>query len=233
MLVQFPELSRYEFLKSVNERTIIIEKTIETKISSDRAEIEAIKKVAPSLVTVAFFNKEIKDDENIDFQNGNANVGLIFTSDGLIVAKTDRLPQKNETIIIKLREGKILGARWIGFNKSNGVAVLKAEDNNLPMVTCANSNNLELGEKLIAVNGEMIMDASVSQIANDYYPAANLEEESIAARKRIIITKNLPQNFYGAPLINIKGEIIGVSEKENLVIPVSEIRNFVDGVLER
>ena len=226
LLVQFPELNKYEFLKSAGERTIIIEKTVETKISSDQAEIEAIKKIAPSLATAAFFYEKAENDKGIDFKNSSVDnkTGFIFTSDGLIVVKMDRSPGKNELVKIKLQDGKILGAEWVGFDKLNGIAVLKVEDNNLPMVTFNGSSPLELGEKLIAVGEEIIMDASVSQIIGDYSPAA---------QKRIVITKNLPQNFYGAPLINIKGEIIGISEKENLVIPIGKIREFVDGVLEK
>ena len=226
LLVRFPELNKYGFLKSANEQTIIIEKTVETKISGEQAEIAAIKKVSPSLVSVVFLNEAIKDNKNIDFSNSNANkkIGFIFTSDGLVIAKTDRQRQKNELIKIKFRDGKILGAQWVGFDKSSGIAVLKVEDNNLPMVTFANFDNLELGEKLIAVSDNMIMDTSVSQITSGYFSANP---------KRIIITKNLSQIFYGVPLINIKGEIVGISEKENLVIPINELREFVDGVLEK
>ena len=233
--VRFPELNKYEFLKSVGERTIIIEKTVETKISADRARVEAIKKITPSLATAAFFNKEIKNGEIVDFLNGNnKKTGFIFTSDGLIIAKMDRPPKKNEIVKIKFLDGKILDARWIGFDKSSGVAVLKTEYNNLSVVTFADSDNLELGEELIAVSGEMIMDASVSQIANDYSFAVNLKEENnSAAQKRILLTKNLSQNFYGTPLINIKGEIIGISEKENLVIPINGIRDFIDEMLKK
>ncbi len=226
LLVRFPELNKYGFLKSANEQTIIIEKTVETKISGEQAEIAAIKKVSPSLVSVVFLNEAIKDNKNIDFSNSNANkkIGFIFTSDGLVIAKTDRQRQKNELIKIKFRDGKILGAQSVGFDKSSGIAVLKVEDNNLPMVTFANFDNLELGEKLIAVSDNMIMDTSVSQITSGYFSANP---------KRIIITKNLSQIFYGVPLINIKGEIVGISEKENLVIPINELREFVDGVLEK
>ena len=226
LLVQFPELNKYEFLKSANERTIIIEKTIETKISSDRAEIEAIKKITPSLVTAAFFYKEAENDKDINFSGGGVNnkTGFIFTSDGLIIAKMDRPPGKNELVKIKFQDGKILAARWIGFDKSNGSAILKVEDNNLPMITFNGSSPLELGEKLIAVSDEAVVDASISQIVSDHSPAA---------QKRIIITRELPQNFCGVPLINIKGEIVGISEKENLIIPIDEVRNFVDEVLKK
>ena len=146
----------------------------------------------------------------------------------------DRPTKKNEIVKIKFLDGKILDARWIGFDKSSGVAVLKTEYNNLSVVTFADSDNLELGEELIAVSGEMIMDASVSQIANDYSFAVNLKEENnSAAQKRILLTKNLSQIFYGTPLINIKGEIVGISEKENLAIPINGIRDFVDEMLKK
>jgi len=232
LLVRFPELNKYEFIKSANERTIIIEKTVETKISSDQAEIRAIKKVIPSLATIVFLNEKNENDKNIDFSD--SKTGFIFTNDGLIVVKTDRPPAENEIIKVKFHNGKILEAQWVSFNKSNGIAILKVKDNDLPAVTFGDFNDLELGEKLIAVRDEAIMDVSVSQIISNYSPAAGSEEKSGAvSQKRIVITKNLSQNFYGTPLIDIKGEITGISEGKNLVIPISEIRDFVNKILEK
>ena len=176
LLVRFPELNKYEFIKNANERTIIIEKTVETKISSDQAEVKAIKKVIPSLTNIVFLNKKNESDKNINFSDNKT--GFIFTNDGLIVAKTDRPPTENETIRVKFHNGKILEAQWIGFSKSNGIAILKVKDTNLPVVTFSNFSDLELGEKLIAVTGEKIMDVSVSQIISNHSPAVNPKERN-------------------------------------------------------
>jgi len=227
LLVKFPELNKYEFLKSVNERTITIEKTVETKISEDRAVVEAIKKVAPSVVSITFSSKETGD-------SGEQKIGFILTSDGLVFAKTDRLAEeKNDVVKIKFQDNSVLEARQISFDKLNGAAIFKVEADNLPMVTFGDSGKLELGEKIIALGDGIVADALVSQIINDYPSIASPEKTNInpAVQKKIIITKNIPQNIFGAPLINIKGEIVGISEKENLIIPINEIRSFIDEVL--
>ena len=229
LLVKFPELNKYEFLKSVNERTITIEKTVETKISEDRAVVEAIKKVAPSVVSIIFSSKETGI-------NGGQKTGFILTSDGLVFAKTDSLAEeKNDVVKIKFQDNSVLEARQISFNKLNGAAIFKVKADNLPMATFGDSGKLELGEKIIALGNGVIADSLVSQIIKDYPSIASPEKNNAkpAVQKKIIITKNIPQNLSGAPLINVKGEIIGISEKEDLIIPISEIRSFIDEVLER
>lgn len=231
LLVQFPELNRYEFLKNVNERTVTIEKTVETKISEDQATIEAIKKIMPSVVTATFSSK-IKSDEpknkDINFPASDEKIGFILTSDGIVISKTDRPLKKDETVRIKFQNNIILDAQWINFDRLTGIAVFKVNADNLPMVTFGDSDSLELGEKLIAANNKAIMDGLVSQFE---FLVSDAEKNKTNAQKVILITKKLPDNFYGAPLINIKGEVVGISQGENLVIPINKIKEFIDKVL--
>ncbi len=231
LLVQFPELNKYEFLKNVNERTVIIEKTIETKISEDRATVETVKKIMPSIVTVTFSSKTKSDaieNKAVNLPTDNKKIGFILTSDGMIISKTDKLPKKDEIIKIKLQNNIILDAQWIDFDNLTGIAILKVTADNLPMVTFGNSDSIELGEKLIATNDKAIMDGLVSQFE---FLVSDAENNKTNAQKIILLTKKFPNDFDGAPLINIKGEVIGISQRENLVIPINKIKEFIDKVL--
>ena len=127
----------------------------------------------------------------------------------------------------------------------NELAIIKIEQVNLPVVTFADSDNLELGEKLIIFNSSVVTDI-VSKLIDDYpislktnASESESEEENeseeeieeIIIQKRIKIVNVLNDSFDKAPVINLKGEIIGLSQTGNLLIPMNEINKFIDEVL--
>jgi len=242
LLVKFPELNRYEFLKRVNEHTTVIETTKEINISEDKAAVDAIKKVLPSVVQVSTPTE--KDDE-FEYKGG----GIILTSDGLIItsikniagneteeaAKKDsgknKAASKVKTPKVKLANGNIYIAKLAAEDSFSGLAIVKIEETDLPVIAFG-LDDLELGEKAIAVSDSVKMDI-VSKIINNYPSPEEAQKSSEnktnpVLRKRIKISSELDEFFNGAPVINTSGEIIGISEGQDLFIPASEVKKFAD-----
>ncbi|MCK5466001.1 hypothetical protein KAI56_00690, partial [Candidatus Parcubacteria bacterium] len=117
----------------------------------------------------------------------------------------------------------------------NELAIIKIDQANLPVVTFADSDDLELGEKLIILNGSVVTDI-VSKLIDDYVVSIENnedEDEEIKSviQKRIKIMNILDDSFDKAPAINLKGEIVGLSQTGDLVIPISEVKKLIDEVL--
>ncbi|MCK4592050.1 serine protease [Candidatus Parcubacteria bacterium] len=237
LLIKYPELNQYEFLKRINERTTIIEKTEEIRISEDRAVVNAIKKVSPSVVEILEFSTENSDP----IYKGS---GIILTSNGLIITSIENITlQKNNSekenveaniIKIKLKNEKVYDTKLIEIDLPTNLAIIKIEEDNLPVIALSNSENLELGEKVIIIDNSVITDI-ISKFVNAYDPTGTVEENSSksATQKRIKIINSLKNSFNGSPVINLKGEIIGISQSGNLFIPTNEIMGFIETAMDK
>jgi len=231
LLFKYPNLNRYEFLKKVNEGTTVLEVIKEIKISPDKAVVEAIKKVSPSVVEVMEFSSE----GSSSFYKG---AGIILTSDGYIITSTDNITPKKidpdeedrNIIKIKLKTEKIYETKLIKIDLLTGLAIIKIEENNLPVVALSNSENLKLGETIIVIDSAVVTDI-VSKFINDYSLATTTEDEPIL-QKRIKTVNSLKNSFDGAPVLNTKGEIIGISQSGELFIPTNEVKDFIDRMTE-
>ena len=231
LLVKYPELKHYEFLKRINERTVIIEKTEEIRISEDRAIPEAIKKVSPSVVEILEFSTE----NNIPIYKGS---GIILTNDGLIITSIENITiKKNDLeeenaeaniIKVKLKTEKIYDTELVRIDLPTNLAIIKIKETDLPVIALSNSENLELGEKVIIIDSSVITDI-ISKFIDNYDPTENTEKSTV--QKRVKIINSLKSSFDGSPVINIKGEIIGISQSGNLFIPTNEITSFIEATM--
>ena len=242
LLVNYPQLNQYEFLKQVNERTTIVEITKEIKISEDNAVVEAIKNTLPSVVQI------VEPVKNSDGEFTRKGTGVILTSDGVIIASAESIniaeeeetEEKIETdddsghsvkknlARVKLNNGETYSAELIAEDISTGFAIIKIDESNLPVLAFAAFENIELGEKVIALDDSVVVDIISKFIESDETVENNKKKE---IRKKIKIMNSLNKSFNGAPVINLKNEIIGISQSGNLIIPMNEIMAFVNKVM--
>lgn len=236
-LVKYPSLNQYEFLKRVNERTTVIETIKEIQISEDMAVVEAIQKVLPSVVHIL---KPLEDNNAFGY-NGS---GVIVTNDGFIVTSIKNITEENETSDTKIKTVKIelndksaYNATMVGQDISTGLAMIKIDQSNLPVLAFANYDDLKLGEKLIIINSSVITDI-ISKFINDYAPQDKKEdplknEIKTSFQKRIKIVNALEDSFNGSPVVGLNGEIIGISQGGYLLIPINEVEKFINSAIKK
>jgi translation initiation factor 2 gamma subunit (eIF-2gamma) len=92
----------------------------------------------------------------------------------------------------------------------------------------ANSDGLELGEKLVIIDDSITIDI-VSKFIDDYIPPSSTNSKP---QKRVMITSRLDDSFSGAAVSNLKGEIIGISSGDNLFIATNELKEFISSVIK-
>jgi len=78
----------------------------------------------------------------------------------------------------------------------------------------------------------------VSKFVDDYISPEELrssQQASTVPKKtmRIKITTNQDESFYGAPVINVKGEIVGISQSGNLFIPINDVIKFINTAMSK
>lgn len=241
----YPQLNKYDFIKKINEGTTVVKVTENVNISEDNAIVESIKKVSPSIVRI------LKSDDPKNSEFKYASNGIILTSNGYIATSsktfsTDTGPvsadaTKDKKDIAKtannkteykvmLNDERTFSAELVSKDEISGLAIIKIEENNLPVIPLANSDDLELGERLILIDDSIAIDI-VSKFIDDYTSPLDKNNEP-KIQKRVMIMKKLEDSYNGATVINVKGEIVGISEGGSLFIPTNEMNNFVKSVIK-
>ena len=135
--------------------------------------------------------------------------GFIINKDGYIVTNFHVVGDCEE-IIVQLKNKKEYKAKVIGSDKKSDLAVIKIDaEKDLPFLKLADSDKVRVGHWAIAVGAPFNMDYSmtvgvVSQKARSV--GLNVYENYIQTDASIN-----PGNS-GGPLLNIKGEVIGIND---------------------
>lgn len=219
ILVKYPELNQYEYLKRVNERTTIVHETQDITISQEEAAADAIEKAQPTVAQIL--------TKNAEGSYAPIGTGIVLTSDGYLLTPLKNVlsgTDKSAELEVKLPSGKTYAAEIKAQDSDYSLAILKIAENNLPVIPYANTQDLKLGQKLIIIDDAIQTDI-VSKIITDYR-MPNSTDSSF--QKRIQIVQNLGTASTGAAVINLEGQLVGVGQEANLVIPLSEIKGFIE-----
>ena len=133
--------------------------------------------------------------------------GFIISADGLVLTNAHVVAGADD-VIVTLSDRRELKAKVLGADKSSDVAVLKVEGSNLPRIAIGDSTRIRVGEWVIAIGSPFNLENTVtagiisakSRDTGDYLP---LIQTDVAVN---------PGNS-GGPLINMRGEVIGINSQ--------------------
>ena len=146
---------------------------------------------------------------NRSYANNSIGSGVIFSEDGYIVTNT-HIISGNKLIKVKLHTGEEFDANLIGADVNADIAVLKINsDSLLKPINVSNSDDLKIGDKVLAIGnpygiGISVSSGIISATGRDYgNPYLELIQTDAAIN---------PGNSGGA-LINENGNLIGINTK--------------------
>lgn len=142
------------------------------------------------------------------FRQEGAGSGFIITKDGYILTNSHVVGDADR-IRVKLHDGREFDAKRIGSDERSEVAVIKIEADNLPTVKLGDSSALDVGEWVVAVGNPFGLTETVTA---GIVSALGRNNIGIADYENFIQTDAAinPGNS-GGPLLNIKGEVIGIN----------------------
>jgi len=214
-LATIPPFSKIEFIRQASNGTVIINPTEEIIITENTALEEAIDKISPCLVAIqSYQNKRLISQ----------GTGFIVTGDGLIITAGDLIPPKADQYLV-FRNGHSLTAQLVKKDFETNLALLRIEETNLPVVSLDSLENLRLGQRIILIGLQphedifsRFVNLGIIRSINQEILKINLAEENTLAN--------------GSPLINVKGEVIGLNlvDYKGLLktIPANKIKEFID-----
>lgn len=133
--------------------------------------------------------------------------GFILTSDGLIMTNAHVIEDADE-VLVTLTDKREFKARIIGADKRTDVAVVKIDASGLPAVKVGDVSRLRVGEWVMAIGSPFGLDNTVTagivsakqRDTGDYLPFIQTD-----------VAIN-PGNS-GGPLINMRGEVVGINSQ--------------------
>jgi serine protease Do len=143
--------------------------------------------------------------------------GFIVDSSGLILTNKHVVFDTDADYTVVTNEGKEYPGKVISRDPINDVAVLKIEAKDLPTVRLGNSDNLDLGQTVIAIGNALglftntVSKGIVSGLGRKISAAMGQGGEMEHLRDVIQTDVAINQGNSGGPLINLDGEVIGIN----------------------
>ncbi len=135
--------------------------------------------------------------------------GFILSEDGYILTNHHVVAGADE-ILVRLSDKRELSAKVIGSDEVSDIALLKVDANNLPVVTIGNSEDLRVGEWVLAIGSPFGFDhsatAGIVSAKGRSLPSANY-----VAFIQTDVAIN-PGNS-GGPLFNLDGKVVGINSQ--------------------
>jgi serine protease Do len=178
--------------------------------------------------------------------------GVIISEDGYIVTNNHVISDQGggvaAEINVTLSNRKTYKARVIGRDPSSDLAVLKIDASKLPFMVYGNSDNIQLGQWVLAIGYPLTLDATVTA------GIVSATGRSIGINSRQTQKGDTPvesfiqtdaavnQGNSGGALINTNGELIGVNSAilapsgtyagYSFAIPVNIIKKIVNDIIQ-
>lgn len=205
------------------------------EITSSRRNIitETVKKVSPAIVGINVIEiREYKDPFSSFFDDpffqkffGNRGTfsqevkglgsGYIISSDGYIVTN-DHVAGNATKITITLTDGRTFDAKVIGSDAASDICLLKIDGDDLPYVTLGNSDDIIIGEWVIALGNPFglfeLNDKPTVTVG--VVSAAGMNLDAINDRfylNMIQTDASINGGNSGGPLVNSLGDVIGMN----------------------
>jgi serine protease Do len=174
--------------------------------------------------------------------------GVIISDDGYIVTNNHVIENANE-ISVTLNDKRTYKAKLIGTDKNTDIAVIKIDQKDLPYIIYGNSDDLKVGEWVLAVGNPFNLTSTVTagivsaKARNIGIMSGDPRESGRYPIESFIQTDAAvnPGNSGGA-LVNIRGELIGINTAiasptgsyigNAFAIPVSIVKKAVSDIIE-
>jgi serine protease Do len=178
----------------------------------DGVDVAAVlKQVQPAVVSVQTESLSVGNLLSPEVQEG-AGTGFIVSSDGKIVTN-DHVVDGAQQVQVTLADGSSKSAKVLGADPNADLAVLKVDGTNLPTVTLGNSDDVAVGDPVVAIGNALALQGGPT-VTEGIVSALNrtISEENGVRLQHVIQTDAAinPGNS-GGPLVDSHGRVIGIN----------------------
>ena len=192
-----------------------------------------------------FFGGEIQlyqqCQKGTKLQEVGGGSGFIISNDGLIMTNKHVVYDKDALYTVLTNDGKKYDAKVLAQSPALDLAVVKIKAENLPIIFLGDSEGLRLGQTTIAIGnalGEFRNTVSVGVVSGLARTIIASGGDMVETIEGVIQTSAAinPGNS-GGPLLNLKGEVIGINvatvsgaQNVSFAIPVNQAKKAIESV---
>ena len=217
----------------------------------DIISIDTSREVTPAEVYAANVNSTVGITTSVTTNfwgfhttSAAAGSGFILTDDGYVITN-HHVIENSDSITVSLYDGTAYEAELIGYDAGNDIAVLKVEAEGLTPVVIGDSENLNVGDSVIAIGnplGELtfsLTSGAVSALDREITLSNSVTMELIQTDCAI------DSGNSGGALFNLYGEVVGVTNAKysgsgggasidniGFAIPVNHVKDIIKSIIE-
>ncbi|HEX8949960.1 MAG TPA: DegQ family serine endoprotease [Dissulfurispiraceae bacterium] len=170
----------------------------------------------------------------------NLGSGFIATSDGYILTNNHVIDGADD-ILVKLSDDREYKGKVIGIDSRTDVAVIKIAEKDLPSIPWGDSDKIRVGEMVLAIGNPYGLSQTITM---GIISALGRTGMGITDYEDFIQTDAAinPGNS-GGPLVNVKGEVIGINtaifstsggyQGLGFAIPANMVKNIMDSIVNQ
>ncbi len=152
-----------------------------------------------------------RKSEPESFEQIGTGSGVIISSNGYIVTNNHVVDQADE-IEVTLHNNDKFKAKLIGTDPSTDLALLQIKKDGLPALSIGNSDQVEVGEWVIAVGNPFNLNSTVTAgIVSAKGRNINIIDDQSAIEAFIQTDAAINPGNSGGALVNLNGELIGIN----------------------
>ena len=220
--------------------------------ATDAAYVRLVQAVIPSVVSVTS-SRQTYQKLPLSFQDlinrqqrviegpkaTSLGSGVIVSKEGHILTNHHVIEGMTE-IRVALTDGRNLLAKLIGSDRGSDIAVLKIEADDIRPLPLGDSDALFQGQQVVAVGNPYGLDGSATF---GKVSATGRKTSNDSGAEYIQTDAAVNQGNSGGPLLNVRGEIIGINsaiftktggwQGISFAIPSNAARRVMEGILSR
>jgi serine protease Do len=178
-------------------------------------------------------------NQNREYEIPGSASGFVYDARGYILTN-NHVVDSADDIEVTLSDGREFTAEVVGQDPSTDIAVIKIDGERLPTVDLGDSDAIRVGDWAIAVGNPLELEGTVTVGVISAKGRTDLNIRGGAPLYQDFIQTDASINFgnSGGPLVNIRGEVIGVNTAINatangigFAIPINLARNVAESLV--
>lgn len=173
--------------------------------------VEAVAKIKPAVVIMTV-ETTYYNWWGEKYSKQSAGSGFIIDPRGYIVTN-NHVVEDASSITVKLYDGRTLPASIVGTDPETDLAVIKVDAKNLPYAELGRSSELRQGESVLALGNALGMGeiTAVGGIVSALDITITISSRGNTLHNLILIDAPINPGNSGGPLVNMAGEVVGVT----------------------
>jgi len=230
----------------------------ESVIIEDSAVISVVKQSSPAVVSIAV-TKEVAGFRNFDFfgfgfipeeessrkQQVGGGSGFFVSTDGMIATNKHVVADESAEYTVITNDGKEFSAKILARDPMHDIAILKIEGSDFPVLSLGDSGKVQIGQTVIAIGNSLgefsntVSRGIISGLGRTVIAGGEFGSHTERLTDIIQTDAAINPGNSGGPLIDIKGDIVGMNvamavgaQNIGFALPINQVKKIISQVRE-